>query len=182
MPIQSRKRAAPQAELSRESSGAPSSSVKRRRTANGTVKGEPAAKKESVEIEEVDLRDIDDDSSLSKLLEHQRETTVKAQQDQDGKPLKLSTLQCIICMEPMKNITSTHCGHLFCHTCLMEALIAGEQQGEGGKMNSRCPVCRKRVRRPESGKFDPKDVIPLEIKFMTKKRLDKGKARATELV
>ena len=60
----------------------------------------------------------------------------------------------------------------------MEALIAGEQQGDGGKQNSKCPVCRKKVQRDK----DYKEVIPLEINFMTKGTLaqSKGKAKVAE--
>ena len=68
------------------------------------VKDEPG------KIEEVDLRDIDDDTSLSKMLEQQRAETVKSQKLDGNQPIKLSSLQCIICMEPMTNITATHCG------------------------------------------------------------------------
>lgn len=67
-------------------------------------------KDENSQVEEVDLRDVDDDNDLTKLLEQQRVAAVKAQQEQANKPLKLSSLQCIICMEPMSNITVTHCG------------------------------------------------------------------------
>ncbi len=67
-------------------------------------------KGENHQVEEVDLRDVDDDNGLTKLLEQQRVAAVKAQQEQANKPLKLSGLQCIICMEPMTNITVTHCG------------------------------------------------------------------------
>ena len=61
-------------------------------------------------VEEIDLRDVDDERALSKLLETQRMATIKAQQEQASRPVKLSTLQCIICMENMKDMTATHCG------------------------------------------------------------------------
>lgn len=48
-------------------------------------------------------------------------------------------------------------GHVFCHTCLMEALIAGEQRaGPGEPKRSQCPVCRKALSRTKTG-----DIIPL---------------------
>ena len=60
----------------------------------------------------------------------------------------------------------------------MEALIAGENQGlEPGKGPSRCPICRKKVVRPKEGK-DPKNVVPLELKFVTRPR----PAKETETV
>ena len=67
-------------------------------------------KGENSQVEEIDLRNVNDDNSLTTLLEQQRVAAVKAQQEQANKPLKLSSLQCIICMEPMTNITVTHCG------------------------------------------------------------------------
>ena len=85
---------------------------------NPTKRGKPSVHKsrdshvkdENTKVDEVDLRDVDDDNDLTKLLEQQRVAAVKAQQEQANKPLKLSNLQCIICMEPMTNITVTHCG------------------------------------------------------------------------
>ena len=58
----------------------------------------------------------------------------------------------------------------------MEALIAGENQGaEPGKGPSKCPVCRKKIKRPGTSKRDMGQVVTLEIKV--KKRSDKGKGR-----
>ena len=52
----------------------------------------------------------------------------------------------------------------------MEALITGENQGpEPGKGLSRCPICRKKVVRQKDGK-DPRNVVPLELKFKTRPR------------
>ena len=93
----------------RKTSVAESKSVKRGRTA-GDKSQDIQVKGENSQVEEVDLREVDDDNGLSKLLEQQRVAAVKAQQEQANKPLKLSNLQCIICMEPMTNITVTHCG------------------------------------------------------------------------
>ena len=63
----------------------------------------------------------------------------------------------------------------------MEALIAGENSGEPGKGHSRCPVCRKKVLRPRYDKprgKDKRDIIPLEIKVVTRSKVDKGKGKA----
>ena len=108
-----------EAEASRESSGQPSN--KRRRTdivdiSEGTPRiSDGVAKKE---IEEVDLRDLDDDNSLFKILEQQHADAIKSQKEQSNKPLRFSTQLCVVCMESMTNITSTHCGEssrLFTH-------------------------------------------------------------------
>ena len=63
-------------------------------------------------IEEIDLRDVDDDTGLSKVLEQQRAETVRSQQKDGNEPIKLSSIQCVICMESMTNITATYCGRL----------------------------------------------------------------------
>lgn len=152
------------------------------------------------EVEHLDLVDIDGDEGLSKVLEQQSAARIKEQQGPQGDvPIKLSNVQCIICMEPMTDMSVTHCGkspfdatslinllnetspstgHIFCHTCIMEALIAGENQGEPGKGTSKCPVCRKKVARPKEKSKDKREVIPLEIKCVTRSSLAKGKAKA----
>lgn len=91
---------------SRATSTVPSNPAKRRKTEASQ------SSMQSAKIEEIDLRDVDDDNGLSKVLEQQRLATIKAQQEQANKPVKLSTLQCIICMENMKDLTATHCGKL----------------------------------------------------------------------
>ena len=102
MPPTKRPRLLPTSSTSRDASSAPSN--KRRKTEASQ------SSSRSQKIEEIDLRDIDDDQGLSRGLEQQRMATIKAQQEQANKPVKLSTLQCIICMEPMKDLTATHCG------------------------------------------------------------------------
>ncbi|MCJ1467329.1 hypothetical protein MMC07_005953 [Pseudocyphellaria aurata] len=171
MPGPSRKRPASTQHDSTRASAMPSNSIKRN-------KREEPVKMEKADVEELDLRD--DDDGLSKVLEQQRLMSIKAQQELVDKPVNFSTLQCIICMESITNITVTHCGHVFCHSCLMEALIVGEQQGtEPGKGVSKCPVCRKKVTRPKDNKPSIQ-VIPLELKLMTKSALAKQKAKASE--
>ena len=88
----------------RDTSSAPSNPHKRRK-----IEASHSSDRSQM-IEEIDLRDIDDDQGLSRVLEQQRMATIKAQQEQANRPVKLSTLQCIICMEPMKDLTATHCG------------------------------------------------------------------------
>lgn len=62
----------------------------------------------------------------------------------------------------------------------MEALIAGEQQAtEPGKGTSKCPVCRKKVIRPKDNKPSTQ-VIPLEIKMMSRSALAKGKRKTKD--
>lgn len=90
--------------VSRHHSDTSSNPAKRRKTEEYQSSGR------SKKLEEVDLRDVDDDKGLSEVLEQQRLATIKAQQEQASRPVKLSTIQCIICMESMKDLTATHCG------------------------------------------------------------------------
>ena len=110
MPASSVKRKASQPRTLKTSSAAPSNPAKRNKTGAGPSTELSPAKDEHGNIEEVDLRDVNDDKGLMKLLDQQRVDSIKAQKEQADKPLKISTLQCIICMEPMTNITVTHCG------------------------------------------------------------------------
>lgn len=103
MSASSRKRPASTLHASTRDSATPSVSTKRK-------KREEAVKVERGGVEEVDLREVDDDDELSKVLEQQRLLSIKAQQDLADKPVNFSNLQCIICMESMTDITVTHCG------------------------------------------------------------------------
>ena len=60
----------------------------------------------------------------------------------------------------------------------MEALIAGES-GEPAKPQSRCPVCRMKVLRNPKGSTAPQ-VIPLEIKLLTRSAIAKGKEKVKD--
>lgn len=101
MPPESRKR---DASRSRVSDHAPVSSSKRAKLEDRQTEGELK------DIAELDLREVDDDESFARIIEEQRIASVKAQHEQAEKPVNFSSLQCIICMEPMTNITVTHCG------------------------------------------------------------------------
>jgi len=118
-----------------------------------------------IEIEDIDAIDVEEDENPAKdalkdALQKQREEQVKAQREESDKPLKLNNLSCVICMEPVTNITATSCGHIFCHHCLIAALNAGEARRRPGEAKrSQCPNCRKNL-----DKNKAQDVIPLLIK------------------
>lgn len=103
MPAPSRKRPASTLHTSARESITPSTSIKRKKREETVKVGHRA-------VEEVDLREVDDDDGLSKVLEQQRLLSIKAQQDLADKPVNFSSLQCIICMESLTDITATHCG------------------------------------------------------------------------
>ncbi|KAI6359910.1 hypothetical protein MCOR25_006900 [Pyricularia grisea] len=90
--------------------------------------------------------------------------------------IRLSSLQCSICMDDMTCLTSTHCGHLFCGGCLHSALHVNATKRV-------CPICRQKIELvPTSGaranKVPAKGFWPLSLKIMTATR--KGKTKEAE--
>jgi hypothetical protein len=143
-PPRQRKRASP----------SPGPSTKRMKRDNGTAT-KPTPKVPAAPIEEIDLSD--DKTDIREILEKQRTEAVLAQQKPEEKATTFNNFTCVICMDTPKDITATSCGHLFCHTCLMEALIAGENRsGPNEPKRSQCPVCRKHINRAKTT-----DIIPL---------------------
>lgn len=49
---------------------------------------------------------------------------------------QLPSLSCPICMGPLKEETSTKCGHIFCKMCIDAAI----------KVQHKCPTCRGKLR------------------------------------
>ncbi|KZS97954.1 hypothetical protein SISNIDRAFT_201727 [Sistotremastrum niveocremeum HHB9708] len=43
-----------------------------------------------------------------------------------------NTSNCPLCLEPFREMSTTRCGHAFCHACIERAL----------GVRSECPVCR----------------------------------------
>ncbi|KAF2746189.1 hypothetical protein M011DRAFT_495036 [Sporormia fimetaria CBS 119925] len=142
-----------------------------RRRPRSTISPEPSSKKRLklasgvaasgnsenpfTDIEEIDLSD--DRADLQEILQKQRAEAVKAQEKPTEEATTFNTFNCVVCMDTPTDITATSCGHLFCHTCLMEALIAGENRSTGNEpKRSQCPVCRKNISRTKSA-----DTIPL---------------------
>ena len=110
-PMRSRRRPSrPRPSASASSQGADRPG-KRRKTAASPGQHQRSVNKGDSDIEEIDLKDVDDDNGLSKALQKQQEMAIKAQRKEESdKPLKLSSLQCIICLESMTDITATNCG------------------------------------------------------------------------
>lgn len=50
-------------------------------------------------------------------------------------PARELSLTCAICLAAMKEESSTVCGHIFCRSCIMEAVMA----------QKRCPTCRRKL-------------------------------------
>ncbi|KAF8438226.1 hypothetical protein BGX38DRAFT_1273719 [Terfezia claveryi] len=117
-------------------------------------------------IEEIDLTEADSDDKL--LLAKAQEDLLKMQKADGPEKPKLADFKCVICLDDPTNLAATPCGHMFCDFCLQGALRAGQPPGA---KHGRCPVCRRKV--------NIKDVVPLEIKVLSKLRgKGKGKGRA----
>ncbi|KAJ5370733.1 uncharacterized protein N7496_006825 [Penicillium cataractarum] len=124
-------------------------------------------------IESIDLTEVEGSSALAKALAKQREDAVKAQskEEADKAQSMLTAYQCPVCMDTLEDATSTSCGHLFCHKCIVEYLQSIDvQRAEQGKQTKgTCPVCRKTITRNESS-GPRRSLIPLKLKVVTKKR------------
>ena len=140
-------------------------------------------------IESVDLTEVNDDNALAETLAKQRADAIAAQRPNtstDAGRTTFTAYKCPICMDNIKDATSTICGHLFCHRCIIDTLnwSANQRKHETGinrKVNGVCPVCRKPLGiRDQPNPY--RTLVTLELKFLTKKRKreDKGKGRADD--
>ncbi|KAH6850053.1 hypothetical protein B0I37DRAFT_427960 [Chaetomium sp. MPI-CAGE-AT-0009] len=89
-------------------------------------------------------------------------------QEKNKNYIKMSSFDCVICMDSVKDLTVTHCGHLFCSACLHSALNMDQNRRI-------CPICRQKIDKVPAGntKFGQKakGYYSLELKLMTKKSL-----------
>ena len=74
-------------------------------------------------------------------------------------------------MEKYTDATITHCGHIYCHECLTQALQFGEKNSDKGIGN--CPVCRKTVSRKKGNQM-------IVVNFMKKSAFN-GKGRRQDV-
>jgi len=142
------------------------------------------------EVEAVDLTEVNTSADLTKALSKQRQDAIQAQmkQNQGSETVgrtPLSSYKCPICMDTPEDATTTSCGHLFCHKCIIDTLRWSEEQRQdeyaNGKAKGTCPVCRKQLARndkPGGGRT----LIPLELKLTARKKVDiKGKGVAKQV-
>jgi len=151
--------------------------IKRRRLSDENPSARPLSsipRLNEENIESLDLTEVDDASGLSKVLAKQREDAIKAQSspaDKVGRSV-LTSYKCPVCMDMPVDATTTICGHLFCHKCIIDTLRFGEEQrsdGSGKGPRGNCPVCRKPLSRNDIP--GPKrNLVPLQLKLMTRKR------------
>ncbi|KAB8257951.1 hypothetical protein BDV32DRAFT_126702 [Aspergillus pseudonomiae] len=150
---------------------------KRRRLSSSNVAtrdAQSALDQHEDDIESIDLTEAEGPPALAKVLAKQREDAVRAQQSVE--PAKgqsiLNSYKCPVCMDTPEDATSTICGHLFCHKCIIDTLkFSEEQRADTSSKGPRgtCPVCRKPLARNDSP--GPKrNLVPLQLKLVTKKK------------
>ncbi|BDD55931.1 SUMO-targeted ubiquitin ligase complex subunit slx8 [Monascus purpureus] len=143
--------------LSQSSTGQSTSSGNRLQTGEETV-------------ESIDLTEVEGPSALKKALSKQREDAVKAQKrsdedEKEGRSVLLS-YRCPVCMDILTDATTTICGHLFCHECIINTLrfSEGQRVDSPGKGRGTCPVCRKSLTQNDTS--GPKrNLVPLQLKL-----------------
>ncbi|KAL4930848.1 uncharacterized protein BDV17DRAFT_27030 [Aspergillus undulatus] len=147
----------------------PSGPRKRRRlTSTSQLETEP--------IESIDLTEVDGNSAIAKVLAKQREDAIAAQHLNEGENARsrLTAYKCPVCMEPPVDATTTVCGHLFCHKCIIDTLKFSEEQRTdqtGKALRGTCPVCRKPLARADTP--GPKrNLVPLQVQLITRKRIE----------
>ncbi|KAA8652605.1 uncharacterized protein ATNIH1004_001510 [Aspergillus tanneri] len=124
----------------------------------------------------IDLTTVDESSSLSRTLAKQREDAIRAQHtvdDERGRSV-LTAYKCPVCMDTPVDATSTACGHLFCHKCIIDTLKFSEEQradSTGKTPRGTCPVCRKPLTRSDVP-GPRRNLIPLQLKLTARKRND----------
>ncbi|XP_024403520.1 uncharacterized protein [Physcomitrium patens] len=80
---------------------------------------------------------------LSELCKSRKRKLTQLESSQEVPPISSALekeeehkLKCPICMDTMKEETSTMCGHIFCRVCIQGAI----------KSQKKCPTCRKRLK------------------------------------
>ncbi|PGH11263.1 hypothetical protein AJ79_04998 [Helicocarpus griseus UAMH5409] len=162
--------------------GAPS--PKRRRVDNSSAAGpsssshaprrhSPLDITDDPDIESIDLTEVNDGLSLQKILSKQREDAINSQHTNGAGRSTLTAYKCPVCMDNCTDATSTVCGHLFCHKCIIDTLRFEEERrahdGNSKTLRGKCPVCRQALSRIDAS--GPKrNLVPLQLNLTTKKR------------
>ncbi|KAL3473132.1 hypothetical protein BJX99DRAFT_261677 [Aspergillus californicus] len=146
----------------------PSGTRKRRRLTNQTDSPDEP-------IEAIDLTDVEGKSVIDKVLAKQREDAIAAQKSGDGNsaPSTLAAYKCPICMCAVVDATTTVCGHIYCHMCIMNWLKKFDDQRPdhtGKSPRGFCPNCRKLLTRSDAP-GPRRNLIPLQFKLTTRKEV-----------
>lgn len=111
-------------------------------------------------MEELDLTE-DTPTAEEEVLQDQQAKAIADQDRDQAGPVTIPQRTCNICMENLTNATVTSCGHMYCHECLTQALIASERNTTPQQAMGRCPNCRKNLSMKKAN-----SIIP--ISFMKK--------------
>lgn len=136
----------------------------------------------------VDLTGADDDKTLKDILAKEQQDAIAAQPKSSTNSNAVSSLsnyKCAICMDAPTNATTTICGHLFCHRCIVDSLKWSERQRREDALHPRtvnglCPVCRKPLKNKEvtnAARGSTGGLVNLEIKKVTRKQYNDDKNR-----
>jgi hypothetical protein len=183
MPSSSRKRNAAPAQAAPRPVSRSSPATKRRRTSHPSIEVSPNRGRAAVDHDAAfaDLFDEPFEESFQTAQTHAEDVTTidltetnevpeELKQPVEDKRIKISKFQCVICMDDVKTLTVTHCGHLFCAQCLHQALHVDPTR-------NKCPMCRSKIESKPRSEYHTrtKGLWPLELKLMTATR--KGKRR-----
>ncbi|KAL1956012.1 hypothetical protein VTO42DRAFT_7827 [Malbranchea cinnamomea] len=160
-------------------------SFKRRRLNNGSAAGlslPPTSESSSLprnqqpdlnEVEAVDLTEHLGPPQLLKTVAKQQEDAVRAQQPNlEPSRSTLTAYKCPVCMDTPENATTTICGHLFCHKCIVDTIRFGERrpyESSTKTLRGNCPVCRKPLTRVDTP-GPRRNLVPLQLKLKTRSR------------
>ncbi|KAI4718352.1 hypothetical protein E4T48_05398 [Aureobasidium sp. EXF-10727] len=134
--------------------GSPPSATKRRL--------KPAPASAPIELDDTDEDEIEELGPDNDILAKEREALVTKQREESNKVSRIGELNCMICLEHFTNMTATHCGHIFCHECLTQALVASQRNSDHNY--GTCPACRKPIK--PKGKTQ---IVPLSLMKARKK-------------
>ncbi|KAG5439999.1 hypothetical protein PCK2_000691 [Pneumocystis canis] len=67
-------------------------------------------------------------------------------QNENSSQEKLARICCSICLDSPTDLSATPCGHLFCYSCILQAV---------SWTGAACPVCRQRISKQR--------ILPLEV-------------------
>ncbi|KAG9548211.1 hypothetical protein KCU71_g15212, partial [Aureobasidium melanogenum] len=115
-----------------------------------------------IELDDTDEDEIEELGPDNDILAKEREALVTKQREESNKISRIGELNCMICLEHFTNMTATHCGHIFCHECLTQALIASQRNSDHNY--GTCPACRKPIK--PKGKTQ---IVPLTLMKARKK-------------
>ncbi|KZZ94586.1 Zinc finger, RING/FYVE/PHD-type [Ascosphaera apis ARSEF 7405] len=125
----------------------------------------------STDRDPIDLTDVEDETELGNVLSRQREDAVLSQVEHPPTRSILTAYKCPICMDDVIDATTTACGHLFCHKCILDTLRFSEDRRPDSRANNprgTCPACRK----PLNGNDLPgrsRNLVPLQLKLATRR-------------